>query len=69
MPDRIAAHTIVYGGRRYMLSVAYVDSDGCVKVEPLVEETPNTVFVNGTVEVEAVGGFICVKRDNKEAAR
>lgn len=65
MLDRIAAHTIVYDGRRYRLSVAFVDSDGCVKVEPLKEETPNTVFVNGTVEVDAVDGIICVKRDSK----
>ncbi len=68
MPDRIAAHAILYGGKLHKLSVAYVDANGCVRVEPLQEETPNTVFVNGMVEVEAVDGAICVKRGNKESA-
>ena len=68
MPDRIAAHTIVYGGTRYRLSSAYVDDDGRVRVEPLREETPNTIFINGTVEVEAIGGTICVKPDSKGSA-
>lgn len=45
-----------------------MDANGCVRVEPLQEETPNTVFVNGMVEVEAVDGAICVKRGNKESA-
>lgn len=55
----VAAHTIIYCGKRYPMSVASIGPDGNIVVLPLTREIPRTVFINGDVSIESVNGAIC----------
>lgn len=60
--QRILAHDIIYGGRRYHLHIAEYDSDtGVLTLKPFVEEIPATRFYSGTVEVTVADGKMNVK--------
>lgn len=55
MPHRrILAHTIIYRGKTYRLSVADIwhDEKGWhVAITPFERETPGTIFRSGTIEI------------------
>ncbi|MDE5627457.1 MAG: hypothetical protein K2K40_06880 [Paramuribaculum sp.] len=62
MKHRILAHEIVYGGSRYRLHIAEYDSDtGRLTITPFVEETADTRFYPGTVEVTVTDRKMNVK--------
>jgi len=62
MKQRILAHDILYGGRRYHLHIAEYDSDtGVLTLTPFVEEIPATRFYSGTVELTVTDRKMNVK--------
>lgn len=53
--ERVLAHRIIYKGKEYPMSVAGIDEQGKVEIVPYRLETPNTYFVQGTIEITAHG--------------
>ena len=49
MKKRILAHKIIYQEIEYDMSIAEIEGDRVVKIEPFVEEIASTVFFSGTI--------------------
>ena len=47
----VLAHTIVYEGREYPMSIASITPDGRVTIVPFTVETHSTVFISGRVKL------------------
>lgn len=51
MNSRILAHEIVVDGKSYKLHVATTDLQGNIILQPFGHETPETIFIDGKIEV------------------
>lgn len=47
----VLAHTIVYQGREYPMSIASISPEGEVTITPFTSEVHSTVFISGRVRL------------------
>ncbi|MDE6048416.1 MAG: hypothetical protein K2M52_00555 [Paramuribaculum sp.] len=69
----VMAHSIIFEGKRYPLSIARHLPDGSLSIKPYTIEMHTTEFINGTVAIEKKSdGRYCVipqKHGDIEARR
>lgn len=63
---KVLAHRIIYGGKTYPMSIAEISDEGKeVSITPYTQETPNTAFINGAIEIQrdSDGKIIIMKNE------